>query len=82
LGAIYEADFLDCSYGYRPGRSARDAVRDLSLGLTIGKFGYLVEADIRGFFEHMDHEALVQFGCRPKRLIKKQVKDCRGICEA
>jgi retron-type reverse transcriptase len=37
LGAIYEADFLDCSYGYRPGRSARDAVRTLSLQLTIGK---------------------------------------------
>ena len=60
LGAIYEADFLDCSYGYRPGRSARDAVRDLSLQLTIGKFGYLVEADIRGFFEHMDHAWLLK----------------------
>ena len=60
LGAIYEADFLDCSYGYRPGRSARDAVRDLSLQLTIGKFGYLVEADIRGFFEHMDHDWLLR----------------------
>jgi retron-type reverse transcriptase len=56
LGAIDEADFLDCSYGYRPGRSARDAVRDLSLALTIGQFGYLVEADIRGFFEPMDHD--------------------------
>jgi group II intron reverse transcriptase/maturase len=60
LGAIYEADFLDCSYGYRPGRSAREAVRDLSLQLTIGKFGYLVEADIRGFFEHMDHDWLLR----------------------
>jgi group II intron reverse transcriptase/maturase len=60
LGAIYEGDFLDCSYGYRPGRSARDAVRDLSLELTIGKFGYLVEADIRGFFEHMDHGWLLK----------------------
>jgi len=60
LGAIDEADFLDCSYGYRPGRSARDAVRDLSLQLTIGKFGYLVEADIRGFFEHMNHAWLLK----------------------
>jgi len=60
LGAIDEADFLDCSYGYRPGRSAKDAVRDLSLQLTTAKFGYLVEADIRGFFEHMDHDWLLK----------------------
>ena len=58
LGAIYEEDFLDCSHGYRPGRSAKDAVRDLSVTLTTGKFGYLVEADIRGFFEHIDHDWL------------------------
>jgi RNA-directed DNA polymerase len=51
LGAIYEEDFLDCSHGYRPGRSAKDAVRDLSVTLTTGTFGYLVEADIRGFLE-------------------------------
>jgi RNA-directed DNA polymerase len=58
LGAIYEEDFLDCSHGYRPGRSAKDAVRDLSVTLTTGTFGYLVEADIRGFFEHIDHDWL------------------------
>jgi RNA-directed DNA polymerase len=58
LGAIYEEDFLDCSHGYRPGRSAKDAVRDLSVTLTTGPFGYLVEADIRGFFEHIDHHWL------------------------
>ena len=60
LGAIYEEDFLDCSHGYRPGRSAKDAVCDLTFDLTTGKFGYLVEADIRGFFEHIDHDWLLR----------------------
>ncbi len=58
LGVIYEEDFLDCSHGYRPGQSAKDTVRDLSRTLTTGTFGYVVEADIRGFFEHMDHDWL------------------------
>jgi group II intron reverse transcriptase/maturase len=55
LTAIYEQDFLDCSYGYRPGRGAQDAVRDLTFDLQYGTYGYLVEADIHGFFDHMDH---------------------------
>ena len=50
LGAIYEEDFLDCSHGYRPGRSAKDTVCDLTFELMYGKFGFLVEADVRGFF--------------------------------
>ena len=60
LTAIYEGDFLNCSYGYRPGRSAREAVCDLTFYLQYGSYGYLVEADIRGFFDHMDHEWLVK----------------------
>ena len=60
LGAIYEEDFLDCSYGYRPGRSAKDAVCELTFELQFGKYGHLVEADIRGFFEHMDHDWLLR----------------------
>lgn len=55
LTAIYEQDFLDCSYGYRPGRGALDAVRDLTFDLQYGCYGYLVEADIHGFFDHLDH---------------------------
>ena len=50
LEAIYEQDFLSCSYGYRPGVGALDAVRDLSAELRSGRYHYLVEADIRGFF--------------------------------
>jgi RNA-directed DNA polymerase len=48
LTAIYEQDFLECSYGYRPGRGALDAVRDLTFDLQYGRYGYLVEADIQG----------------------------------
>ncbi len=59
LTAIYEQDFLDCSYGYRPGRGALDAVRDLTFDLQYGRYGYLVEADIQGFFDHMDHTWLL-----------------------
>jgi RNA-directed DNA polymerase len=50
LTAIYEQDFLECSCGYRPGRGALDAVRDLTFDLQYGRYGYLVEADIQGFF--------------------------------
>jgi group II intron reverse transcriptase/maturase len=60
LGAIYEEDFLDCSHGYRPGQSAKDTVCDLTFELMYGKFGFLVEADIRGFFEHIDHDWLLK----------------------
>jgi retron-type reverse transcriptase len=55
LTAIYEQDFLDCRDGYCSGRGALDAVRDLPFDLQYGRYGYLVEADIIGFFEHMDH---------------------------
>jgi group II intron reverse transcriptase/maturase len=53
LSAIYEADFLPCSYGYRPGRSAHDAVRALTDRLFYGRYEFVFEADIRGFFEHI-----------------------------
>jgi group II intron reverse transcriptase/maturase len=56
LGAIYEQDFLDCSQGYRPGRSAKAAVIELARELQYGPYHHVVEADIRGFFEHMDHD--------------------------
>ena len=59
LTAIYEQDFLDSSYGYRPNRSAKEAVCDLSFNLQYGKYGYIVEADIKGFFDHMDHDWLL-----------------------
>ncbi|MEZ5477699.1 MAG: group II intron reverse transcriptase/maturase [Thiolinea sp.] len=60
LGAIYEADFLPLSYGYRPGRSARDAVCDLGFNLQYGKFRHVIEADIKGFFDHLEHDWLLR----------------------
>ena len=60
LSAIYEQDFVESSYGYRPKRSAKDAISDLTFNLQFGKFGYIVEADIKGFFDHMDHDWLLK----------------------
>ncbi len=60
LTAIYEQDFLDSSYGYRPERGAKHAVQDLTFDLQYGSYGYIVEADIKGFFDHMDHDWLLK----------------------
>jgi group II intron reverse transcriptase/maturase len=60
LEAIYEQDFLPCSYGYRPGVGALDAVDKLTVKLQFGYYRYVVEADIKGFFDNMDHEWLVR----------------------
>ncbi len=60
LVAIYEQDFLPCSYGYREGRGAHDAVGELTKTLQFGSCHHIVEADIRGFFDHMDHDWLLR----------------------
>ena len=60
LMAIYEQDFLPFSYGYRPHRGAQDAVVDLTFSLQYGVFGFVVEADIKGFFNHLDFEWLMK----------------------
>ena len=59
LGAVHEADFLGFSYGFRPGRSAHDALDALSVGLTRRKIGSALDADIRGFFDTIPHERLM-----------------------
>ncbi|MGH8067288.1 MAG: reverse transcriptase domain-containing protein [Candidatus Entotheonellia bacterium] len=60
LQAIYAQEVLGCSYGYRPGRGAGEAVRDLTFDRQYGRYGYVVEADIQGFFDHMDHDWLLE----------------------
>jgi group II intron reverse transcriptase/maturase len=60
LGSIYEVDFLDNSFGYRPKRGGLDAVKSLTYELQYGWFGYVVEADISGFFDHLDHGWLME----------------------
>ncbi|WP_247538757.1 group II intron reverse transcriptase/maturase [Ralstonia pseudosolanacearum] len=58
LEAVFEADFLECSYGFRPGRSPHDALRALRGIIVTKKVGHLYEADIRGYFNHIQHEWL------------------------
>ena len=60
LEPIWENDFADESIGYRPGRSPRKATQELSNALHDGKHRWVVEADIRGFFDHIDHDWLVK----------------------
>ena len=60
LEAIYGDDFLRCSYGYRPHVGAHDAVRDLTIKLQFGKYHYVVEADIRSFFDTIQPEWVVE----------------------
>src|SRR5690348_5376081 len=61
LNAIYETDFLGFSYGFRPGRSAHRALDALALGIETKKVSYLLDADIRGFFDTLNHEWLMKF---------------------
>lgn len=60
LEAIFEQDFLLCSYGYRPGVGALDAVDKLTVKLQFGKYNYVVEADIKGYFDSIDHSWLLK----------------------
>jgi len=60
LEAIYEQDFLRCSYGYRPKTGALDAVDKLTVKLQFGRYEYVVEADIKGYFDNIDHEWLIK----------------------
>jgi group II intron reverse transcriptase/maturase len=60
LEAVYEQDFLDCSYGFRPGRSAHDAIRELNGVIRSGSANYIVEADIVSFFDSIDRKVLME----------------------
>ena len=61
LNAIYETDFVGFSYGFRPGRSAHNALDAVSVGITRRKVSWVLDADIRGFYDAVDHEWLVKF---------------------
>jgi RNA-directed DNA polymerase len=60
LEAIFEQDFLRCSYGYRPGVGVLDAVDKLTVKLQFGSYKYIVEADISGFFDNINHDWLLK----------------------
>lgn len=61
LQSIYEQDFLGFSYGFRPGRSQHDALDALSVALTSRRVNWVLDADIEGFFDTIDHAWLVRF---------------------
>ena len=80
LNAIYEQDFLGFSYGFRPRRGQHDALDALAVGITYTKVSWIVDADVRSFFDSMSHEWLIRFAehrigdPRMIRLIRKWLK--------
>lgn len=68
LQAIYEQDFLRCSYGYRPHVGALEAVDRLTIKLQFGRYNFVVEADIKGFFDNIEHGWLV-------RMLEERIED-------
>jgi group II intron reverse transcriptase/maturase len=85
LESIYEQDFLDDSYGFRPGRSCHDALRALGKTIEFGTVNYVVEADIKGFFDSVDRNWMERFlshriaDQRMLRMIKRFLK--AGVME-
>lgn len=68
LGAIWEGDFLDFSWGYRKGRSAREASLKLRNALQKSRCNWVVEADIKGFFDNLDHNWM-------ERMLRHRIND-------
>jgi len=85
LNAIYEEDFLGASYGFRPGRGSHDALDALCVGIDSRKVSWILDADIRSFFDEISREWLIRFlehrigDRRIIRLIQKWLK--AGILE-
>ena len=85
LNQIYEEDFLGFSYGFRPGRKQHDALDALAVGLRRKKVNWILDLDVRGFFDHVSHEWLEKFvehriaDRRLIRLIQKWLK--AGVSE-
>ena len=72
LNAIYETDFLGFSYGYRPGKGQHNCLDALYVGLLTKKVNWVLDADIRGFFDNLNHDWLIRF-------IEHRVRDKRVI---
>jgi len=66
LNQIYEVDFKGFSYGFRPGRSPHQALDALTVGIQRKKVNWVLDADIRGFFDNMSHEWTMKSGGRPE----------------
>jgi group II intron reverse transcriptase/maturase len=72
LNGVYEEDFLGFSYGFRPGRSQHDALDALVVGITSTKVNWILDADIRSFFDEVSQDHLVRF-------LKHRIGDTRII---
>lgn len=85
LEQIYEEDFIGFSYGFRPGRGCHNALDAVWVGITRKKVNWVLDADIRGFFDAIDHEWMVKFlehrigDRRVLRLIRKWLR--AGVSE-
>ena len=85
LEAVYEQDFIGDSYGFRPGRSCHKALRALSETVEGKRVNHIVEADIKGFFDHVNQEWLMKFLAhrigdnRIQRMVKRFLK--AGVAE-
>jgi len=85
MNCIYESDFRGFSYGFRPGRGAHDALDALAVGVLRKKVNWVLDADIRGFFDTIDHGWLIKFiehriaDRRVLRLIQKWLR--AGVME-
>lgn len=68
LEAIYEQTFLPVSYGYRPGRNAHEALKEVNHMIMGKKVNWIIDADIKSFFDHIDHKVLI-------RCLEERIKD-------
>ena len=68
LNEIYECKFLECSYGFRPNKNCHQAIREINQRIMINKVNYILDCDIKGFFDNVDHKWLMKF-------LKHDIKD-------
>lgn len=61
LNEIYESKFLECSYGFRPNRNCHQAIREINQHIMINRVNYILDCDIKGFFDNVDHKWLMKF---------------------
>ena len=72
LNAAFDGDFMYTSYGYRKNKGAKDAIKDLTSELQFGRYAYVVEADIKGFFDNLNHDWLIS-------MIEERIEDPKII---
>ena len=70
LEPIFEANFLDCSFGFRPGRNAHQAIKKIRSAITYGRQTVVIDADIKGYFDAIRHDILL-------RQVQKRISDPR-----